>query len=271
MIFYKTVSAGNDFIHINRDELSSGQIESLADLARKLCARKSGIGCDGLIIYQIEPKSIQFRIFNQDGSEAELSGNGMAGLASLMFFLGKSEKGIDLKTISGNKQIKLLKREGNRFNLMVEIGNPDFDNRAFFPFLEEEKLEYSYKNERFYPLSVGNPHIVILLSDKIPNDELAHRGSMLENASIFPQRTNVEFVLFKNENQCSVYFYERGVGCTQSSSTGSAAVFAVLQRLNQINNRLCIQTGENTAIISGKDMIFIENSTKIMYKGICLT
>lgn len=271
MIFYKTVSAGNDFLHIDVKELnapdSDGQV-SRGHLAGHLCQRKTGAGADGVVYYNIGEKGVDFEIFNRDGGEAELSGNGMAGLSALLFYLGKFKDQVTLNTRAGQKRHQLLQREKNNFKLKIEIGEPDFCNTDFFPFLEKKKMEYTHKTIRFHPVSVGNPHAVVLLDRELPDETLNQMGEMLESANIFPQKTNVELIFYKNEENCRLFYYERGVGRTLSSSTGSAAVFAVLQKLKFIRNRLFINTPEGKIKIYGKGSIYIENFTKIVYKGI---
>jgi len=304
MIFYKTVSSGNDFIHVNVDDAgdaAAGKSEK-GKLARRLCQRQSGIGADGMIFYRHDHAgetmsvSADFEIFNRDGSEAELSGNGMAGLAALLFYLNQSGAGITpglhshviLDTKVGKKKIRYLNHEHNKYRLEIEIGEPDFRSRLFFPFLENEKNKPGYLHQgiTFYPVSVGNPHAVVVLTEAVPDEELARMGLLLEKAGIFPSGVNVELVAptgtgpvdYEKGEHFRIFFYERGVGPTRSSSTGSAAVFAVLQKLRLIHRCLTIPvTGPGTGCpgdavkIVGKPTVFIENTTEIVYKGVYLS
>jgi len=297
MIFYKTVSSGNDFIHINVDECSAAGDKAAhnmtrANLAQKLCKRQTGAGADGVVFYKI-PDSldfVDFEIFNRDGSEAELSGNGMAGLAAVLFYLHKFNPGDDvvLNTKAGRKRISYLHHAENKFRLKIEIGIPGFQDSDSFPFLQANskkdgsKDEYFYEGIGFYPVSVGNPHAVVVLEENVPDEKLEQLGKKLGYAPIFPHKANVEFVIgtggpadYEGGEHFRIVFYERGVGRTLASSTGSAAVFAVLQKLESINDTLIIPgaagTGENVNV-SGKKKaaIYIENSTEIVYKGIYL-
>jgi len=277
MIFYKSVSAGNDFIHI---ESPAGKPVSKEKLTQDLCDRLSGAGADGAVFYQVRDDggSADFEIFNRDGSQAELSGNGMAGLSALLFYLDKFNNRVVLHTKVGDRRHELVERKGNTFRLKIEIGEADFFRQDFFPFLQKDRICYEHRDVAFYPVSVGNPHVVIILEKGKSEKEMIPIGKMLESANIFPQKTNVEFVLGppldilsgKIEPGCRVFYYERGVGPTQSSSTGSAAVFAVLQRLGIVSERLSIKTSTEELLIFGKNQIFIENYTKIVYKGIYL-
>ncbi|MCI0470763.1 MAG: diaminopimelate epimerase [Candidatus Aminicenantes bacterium] len=275
MIFYKTVSAGNDFIHIAADEIER---VSRGSLAAAICERNGGAGADGVVFYKIRPDrgAVDFEIFNRDGSEAELSGNGMAGLSALLFYLGEFTQQVVLHTRSGRKNHELLARNENKFRLKIEIGEADFSRADFFPFLQENKVCYEHEGVTFYPVSVGNPHAVVIPGQQLSFEEITATGKRLESAPIFPQKTNVEFVLpagktsgmYENGADCPVFYYERGVGHTQSSSTGSAAVFAVLQRLGLVKNRLTIAAGSDKIKIYAEEKIYIENITKIVYKGI---
>jgi diaminopimelate epimerase len=284
MIFYKTVSAGNDFLHIDVEDLAefvktnSGRALGVTDISKTsrgrlalcLCQRQTGAGADGVTFYSVGEQEVQFEIFNRDGSEAELSGNGMAGLSAVMFHLGKFKDRLVLNTRTGRKTHDLLARDGANFKLKIEIGVPDFHNTVFFPFLEPGKSVYTHGNIHFHPVSVGNPHAVVLLEKELPDDCLERMGKELEGAGIFPNRTNVELVFFRGHEDCRVFYYERGVGRTVSSSTGSAAVFAVLRKLGYImaGEDLTIATPAGKIKIYGNDSIGIDNYSKIVYIGL---
>jgi diaminopimelate epimerase len=326
VIFYKTVSCGNDFILIDRDEYQSAvsPLITKGQLAQRICSRHTGAGADGVVFYKISPGTpgtpgttpVDFEIFNQDGSEAELSGNGMAGLSALFFYLNQSgdQDYVVLNTKAGPKRNTCLQREKNKFRLKIEIGTANFQNHDFFPFLsvsckslqKKQAFEMTPPKERhqadrewvggatpfemtppkeryqgitFYPVSVGNPHAVVLVEEDITADRAGQIGQMLEGAPIFPYKTNVELVLptggepvdYEKGENFRVVFYERGVGQTHSSSTGSAAVFAVLQKLNLITHTLTIPYPDDCIKISGKNKIYIENYTEIVYKGVYLS
>jgi diaminopimelate epimerase len=308
MIFYKTVSSGNDFIHVNMGDAGDVGDLGLADnikkgeLAQQLCQRQTSIGADGMVFYKDKNAgettfwSADFEIYNRDGSEAELSGNGMAGLAALLFYLNKPNRKIThnlhnqviLNTKVGKKRINCLYHKDNRYQLKVEIGVPDFRSRRFFPFLEKEKNKpgYDYQGTTFYPVSLGNPHAVVVLEDTAPEKELVRLGMLLEKAEIFPSGANIELVVptgtgrvnYERGEHFRIFFYERGVGPTKSSSTGSAAVFAVLRKLGLINQCLVITINSQcrgcpgeTIKIFGKQAVYIENFTEIVYKGVYLS
>ena len=179
----------------------------------------------------------------------------------------------------GSRRIDLLARRGPVFQLDVEIGRPDFSRRRFFPFLKAGQERFSCAGLEFYPVSVGNPHAVVLCRERLAPGRLAALGEKLESHPMFPERVNVEFVHFSNADpppvgtaalrppSCRVFFYERGVGVTQASSTGSAAVFAVLRRLGKVRDRLTIDCGAEKIAVSWKQGIFVHNFTRLICRG----
>lgn len=273
MIFYKTSTSGNDFIIVDRVEFDKlGKNKSI--FAEEICDKNKGTGADGVIFFSSGKKIFNFSIFNSDGSEAEISGNGMAGLAAMLFSTGESKEQIKLKTGAGIRTIRLIAKEGNGYRQEVDMGLPEFNEKKFFPFLTPGKKEYEYKGTRFFPVSTGNPHAVVFLQ-KHPAEieELEITGRELESGDIFPERTNVEIIFpidrnnFEDIPVIETFFYERGAGVTPFSSTGSTAVFSVLHDLGIAGDSIKINTTEDPVLISLKEKIFIESYTKIVYKG----
>jgi diaminopimelate epimerase len=168
----------------------------------------------------------------------------------------------------GSRIVEIIEKEGPLFKLRIEIGVPDFQKTEFFPFLEEDKIQYRYQDIDFFPVSVGNPHAVVFLTGSFSESELLAMGKNLAEAPLFPLGTNVELVHPDIEKSIRVFFYERGVGRTQFSATGSSAVFAVMRRLNKIRASLLIRTPVENVEISGSEEIFLENFCKMVYKGI---
>ncbi len=272
MIIYKTSTSGNDFIIVSRSDLE-GSVENIPEFAKKICNAKTGEAADGIVIFSSDNDIIDFSIFNSDGSKAEISGNGMAGLSSVLFSLNNSLKDLYLRTKAGVRYIQYKGYDKDKFLLEVDMGLPDFNKEKFFPFLIPGKKDYEYRGTHFFPVSTGNPHAVVLLQNNDTNiSKLKTTGMELESAPIFPEKTNVEFVFpidSVNNNDTPViktFFYERGAGVTSFSSTGSTAVFAVLHDLGIIGNSIKIETSSEPVLIYLKDRIFIESRTKIVYK-----
>lgn len=265
MIYYKASSFGNDFIVVEGEALPEGMAKG--DLAREICDRRRGVGADGVVYYRPLKHKAWFEIFNRDGGAAELSGNGMAGLAAVLLQRRLVAPPLVLQTGVGRRRVVLLERRGPVFRLDVEIGRPDFDARPFFPFLDGRQGAYRAAGAEFHPVSVGNPHAVVVCRKLPAPARLASLGEKLEGQPLFPKRVNVEFVQVLGAGNCRVYFYERGVGPTQASSTGSAAVFAVLRRLGLVGDRLLIEHEPEPIRLRWQDGIHIGIVTRLVGRG----
>lgn len=227
--FVKTQALGNDFLLV---EHTSSVPPDCAELARRMCDRHFGIGADGLILWEPRPKLFKLRIFNRDGSEAECSGNGLRCAAAYFFNSEHWEKDeIRLETMSG---LYALRRVGREYE--ADMGEPRLAP-ADIPFVPPAMMERVVN----YPLaadgaliaitacSTGNPHCSTFV-DELNDSYVEKIGPLLERHPAFPHRTNVEFIHVLNDREIEVAFWERGVGATFASGTGScgATVAAVL-------------------------------------------
>jgi diaminopimelate epimerase len=219
------------------------------------------------VVYDPALDGIGFSIYNRDGSRAEISGNGMAGLGALLFYQGAFSSRIRIHTAVGPRSVQLVERQSERrFRLQVEIGTPDFSPRPHFPFLKPGMTVYRWKEWVLHPVAVGNPHAVIILDEYPGAGALDALGDEISRLDIFPDGVNVEFVRDIRDNRCRIHFFERGAGRTPLSSTGSAAVFAVLDRGKKITGPLTLTGLKPPVCIFRKKSIYIENTTEILYK-----
>lgn len=227
--FIKTQALGNDFILTERGSIPEG---SLSGLARKICHRNFGVGADGLIYWNLNDDIFDLRIFNCDGSEPECSGNGLRCAAAYLIESGRwPNPQIQLRTVSG---IYTLTRIGEEYE--ADMGVPELrpERIPFVPKKPIEKvidypLDVDGETVRISACSTGNPHCSLFMTDL--DEKVIHRlGSKLEHHSAFPNRTNVEFIRVINEKELQVEFWERGVGPTYASGTGScgATVASIL-------------------------------------------
>ena len=227
--FAKTQALGNDFILV---ELRLLPDDEYSDLSKRICDRHLGIGADGLIVWGEGHDGFDLRILNMDGSEAECSGNGLRCVAA---YLVKSERAdrdvIRLRTVSGSY---LLRAVGDRFE--AGMGRPRLGSREI-PFLAptplEQVVDYPLDIDgnrlRITACSTGNPHCSVFV-DSIERRAIETLGPKLERHPAFPNRTNVEFIRVMNRHEIEVGFWERGVGETFASGTGScgATVASIL-------------------------------------------
>ena len=229
--FVKTQALGNDFLLV---EQTVNIPADYPGLARKICDRYFGVGADGLIIWKRVGDIFPIRIFNRDSSEAECSGNGLRCMAAYLIETGRwPENEIRLETVSG---IYTLYREGSQYS--ADMGVPQLTPDRI-PFISPAKtpiervLNYPLQaNDHLFSISAcstGNPHCSLFV-DELDDSFIDRVGPMLERHPAFPHRTNVEFIRVLNHREIEVAFWERGVGRTYASGTGScgATVASIL-------------------------------------------
>jgi diaminopimelate epimerase len=227
--FIKAHALGNDFILVEANEAVP---LNYPDFAQRICNRYFGIGGDGVILWDRVGDIFKIRIFNQDGSEAECSGNGLRCMAAYLMQSGRwANDEISLETISGSYT---LRRVGQEYE--ADMGVPHLAPQDI-PFVPAKPVERVVN----YPLSAaahtfaitacstGNPHCSLFV-DKFEDAEIERTGRLLERHPAFPNRTNVEFIHVLNDREVEVRFWERGVGHSNASGTGScgAVVASIL-------------------------------------------
>lgn len=273
--FAKYHALGNDFIVVaslvlerNRGgrRLGSATLNltsrsSLSRLARSICERHTGIGADGLLVLlpaKDGRHEARVRVFNADGSEAEMSGNGIRCAAAHLFSTSRSPQSMQLETMAGVKTVVLRNWSETRIHhrkttvLQVDMGRPVLEP-AKIPFRSTDSkapvvafpLRTPKRTVAVTVTSMGNPHCSVLVNDFETADWMG-LGREIERHELFPNRTNVEFVRVISRNEIEVRYWERGVGMTQSSGTGSCAavVASVLNGLTERNVRVRTLAGD---------------------------
>jgi len=250
--FTKFQGFGNDYLVFEAEQLAA--VDDLGSFARRICNRHYGAGGDGVaIVQQSEPPAVaggpataggpdadfRVRIFNPDGSEAGMSGNGTRCAAAYLFFHGLwSQSLLTLQTRNGVKRYHLLGRDNGSLRFRSELGQPRFDS-ASIPMTTDKPLERVID----YPLAVdgltlnvtalqmGNPNCCIFV-DSFDEVDWRRLGPLVENHAQFPERTNVIFIRVRNAREIEERIWERGVGETESSGTCSCAavVASVINR-----------------------------------------
>lgn len=226
MKFVKMHGLGNDFIMIN--DLQQ-EIKDYSGLALKLCDRHFGIGADGLIaILPSAEYDLKMRIFNADGSEPEMCGNGIRCFAKFVLdegIINKEEMRIE--TLAGLRVPRIIKKDGKVKGIEVDMGEPTL-SREKIPVSGEgsqavnEEITIDGEAMRFTAVSMGNPHCVIFV-DTLEGFPLERIGAKIETHLLFPRRTNVEFVQVVNERELKMRVWERGSGRTLACGTGACA------------------------------------------------
>jgi diaminopimelate epimerase len=230
--FTKAHGAGNDFLLTWMEDAPS---IGLSEIARAICARHTGVGADGWMLVDASEPSI--RLFNADGSEPEISGNGTRCAAALLYHTGKTSGGsVNIRTGAGVKELRLMEHSGRLYTFEMNMGQPKGGEVHPIP-TELGTVDATI-------LDVGNPQAAILAPEFPAN--WRELGAVIENHPMFPNRTNVSFVRVLDEHTIDVVFYERGVGETMSSGTGStgAASAAILRGLAKSPVRIVTQAGD---------------------------
>jgi diaminopimelate epimerase len=216
--FTKASACGNDFLIIDAAHAPA----DLAAISRCLCSRHNGVGADGVEwLFPDTDADVFARLFNGDGSEAEISGNGTRCVAAeLCARTGKEQ--IIIRTGAGLKTCRLTGRCGATFEFETDMGQPAIG--------EQVSIETVLVRAAGMNVSMGNPHFVIFV-DTFPSD-WQRDASLIGALPLFPEGTNVEYVVVRGPSEIEIRLFERGVGETESSGTGScaSAVAAIASR-----------------------------------------
>lgn len=260
--FDKMQATGNDFIVLNYLEEKLEYSYKL--LASFLCNRHFGVGADGiLIIEKSKIADFKMRIFNNDGSEAQMCGNGIRCFAKYVYEKELiTKENFCIETLSGIKNVK-LKVEGKTVeDILVDMGKPEFnfDKIPVIVLTDEYKNKETIKVDdyEFYPISVGNPHCVCFV-DNVDEINIEKIGKKVENYKFFPNRTNVEFVQIIDSNNIKVRVWERGVGKTLACGTGACAAAIVSNKYKSTNSELIVD------LLGGKlKVVYEDNEIKLI-------
>ncbi|MEA4850536.1 MAG: diaminopimelate epimerase [Paludibacter sp.] len=242
MKFTKMHGTGNDYIYVN------GLVETIenpAEFAIQYSDRHKGIGSDGLVmILASETCDFRMRMFNADGSESEMCGNASRCIGKYVYDKGLTNKTtLTLETLAGVKALQLFIGADQKVEkVTVDMGEPILD-AALIPVTSDKNRvinePLAFNSEIQYNIttvSMGNPHAVIFTTDILQLD-LPKIGPVIENATIFPRRTNTEFIEVLTNNHVKMRVWERGSGETMACGTGACAS-VVAGVLNGLISRL---------------------------------
>lgn len=273
--FTKMQGLGNDYVYIDCFTKEQ-EIKEPSYLSKIISNRNFGIGSDGLIlICKSNVADFKMRMFNYDGSEAEMCGNGIRCVGKFVYDKGLTKKEtIKVETLSGIKTLKLNIKNNEVDTIKVDMGEPilepqkipvNFDKQPVKD-LEIKVLDRKYK---FTCVSMGNPHAITFI-DKIDEIDIRKYGILIENNKYFPKKTNVEFCEIKDRNNIKMRVWERGTGETLACGTGACAAL-VAAVLNEYTNRTVI-----VELLGGKlqiqwdekdNHIYMTGSAQIVFEG----
>ena len=227
MKFTKMHGCGNDYIYVN---CFTEKIEEPSVIAKKVSDRHFGIGSDGLIlICPSETADFKMRMFNADGSEGKMCGNGIRCVAKYVYDNGMTDKEvITVETLSGIKTLQLAVSEGRVQAVTVDMGSPVLTPSQIPVKCEGDRMinqPVSVGGKEYYItcVSMGNPHAVVFTEEEVTALNLEKIGPLFENHEIFPDRVNTEFIHVIDEKTIDMRVWERGSGETLACGTGACA------------------------------------------------
>ncbi|MDD6794241.1 MAG: diaminopimelate epimerase [Clostridiaceae bacterium] len=263
MEFTKMQGIGNDYIYFNCMEK---EVENPSELSIKLSDRHFGIGSDGIIL--ILPSKVadfRMRMFNADGSEGEMCGNGTRCIGKYVYDKGLTDKKIvTLETLAGIKTLKLNVEHGKVVSVEVNMGKAIIDSKKI-PVVSDkdtvinENVVIDNNSYNITCVSMGNPHCIVYM-DNIDDLDLEKIGPKFENNPIFPEKVNTEFVEVIDGKTLKMRVWERGSGETLACGTGACAVTVA-----SVLNNYCKQDDEITVKLLGGDLKLKYLSNGLVY------
>ncbi|MDR0612591.1 MAG: diaminopimelate epimerase [Dysgonamonadaceae bacterium] len=227
MKFTKMHGAGNDYVYV---DCFRERVDNPAELAVRISDRHKGVGSDGLVLIMYSDTcDFRMRIFNADGSEAQMCGNASRCIAKFVYDRGYvNKKIITMETLSGVKILELLPENCEVHKVKVDMGEPVVETSKIPVKWHEETLinqtvDFGVEKYAVTCVSMGNPHAVIF-TEGIDRLDLEKTGSKIENHPMFPERVNAEFVEIVSPTRARMRVWERGSGETLACGTGACAV-----------------------------------------------
>lgn len=242
--FTKMQGLGNDYIYINN---ITNNIKETSELAKIMSDRHFGVGGDGIIL--IEKSDIadfKMKIFNKDGSEAEMCGNGIRCVGKFVYDKGLTNKtNISIETLAGIKKLRLNILYKKVKTVEVDMGEPILE-ASKIPMLSDAcpvknlKINVDGKGFIFTCVSMGNPHAITIVKN-VDNFNVKEYGKLIEHNKLFPQKTNVEFIEIINRHNIKMRVWERGTGETLACGTGACASVVACNLNGLVDNKVDVE------------------------------
>jgi diaminopimelate epimerase len=225
--FTKMHGLGNDYVYMDAIHQT---IENRSSLAKFVSDRHFGIGSDGLIlICKSDVADFKMSMFNSDGTEAEMCGNGIRCVGKFVYDKGMTNKQIiTIETLAGIKTLKMTIKDGKVEKVRVDMGEPILEPDRI-PVIAKENpvknldLKVENRDFKFTCVSMGNPHAITFINEDVKDFDIHKYGEIVEIDPAFPKRTNVEFINIVDRNNIKMRVWERGAGETLACGTGACA------------------------------------------------
>jgi diaminopimelate epimerase len=265
MTITKAHAYGNDFLFVDRDAVSGRDVPALA---RQLCARHTGVGADGLIVYSFTSDGATMRLVNADGSPSELSGNGLRCLAALVMRDRERQPGagsgalteVRAETDAGERRLTLTSRADDRYMFRAAMGHPTA--------VTQETLEVAGESLPVVTLGIGNPQCVAVMASLPDRERFNRLGPGLATHPRFPAGTNVEFAVVTRPDLVNILIWERGVGPTEASGTGACAAAVAAMTVGGASRDVDVTAPGGTQRVEWNDHgVFLTGWAEILFEA----
>ncbi len=281
--FTKMQGIGNDYVYI---DCTKKELEKPEKISQIVSDRHFGIGSDGLIlILNSKVADFKMEIYNADGSQAEMCGNGIRCVAKFVYDKGLTEKTkLKIETLAGIKELELNVENGKVKTVKVDMGEPILEAEKIPVYIDEKmkaegitptsviknlKLEAYNQNFTFTCVSMGNPHAITFIDD-VEKFDVKKFGSVFEVAKAFPKKSNIEFVEIIDKENINMRVWERGSGETMACGTGSCASVVACILNNKTSNKVKVHLlGGELYIEWNKENnhIYMTGPAEIVFEG----
>jgi len=257
--FVKASACGNDFLLIDSSIVEGALVPAdLAAFTQRICHRHEGVGADGVEwMYPHASADLEIRLINADGSEAEISGNGTRCVAAYVYAERQKEK-VTIQTGAGLKTCLLTGRNGSEYEFEVDMGEATV----------ERELAVGSRADvvRGIPVSMGNPHFVVFVKRFAKNWQM--RAREIQRSSKYKNGVNVEMVITGGRHDVEVRFFERGVGETQSSGTGSCASAVAAMTVGKAESPVRVHAPGGTQTVRREgNSVFLRGTARLVCRG----
>jgi diaminopimelate epimerase len=255
--FTKASACGNDFLMVEGAHASG----DLGALSRRLCDRHRGVGADGVEwLFPDAEADVKARLINADGSEAEISGNGTRCVAAeICSRENKTE--VVIRTGAGLKTCRIIGREGGRqgstFEFETDMGRPEVGGQL--------SIETMWVRALGTRVSMGNPHFVIFVENF--QDGWQRQAALIGTQPQFPQATNVEYAVVRGRNEIEIRLFERGVGETQSSGTGSCAAAVAAIASGRVASPVTVIAPGGAQTVRWESRVYLRGPATLVCRG----
>ena len=282
--FTKMEGLGNDYIYIDCTKKTEQEINNISKLASKMSDRHFGIGSDGLIlICKSDIADYKMKMYNQDGSQAEMCGNGIRCVGKFIYDKGLSNsKHLTIETLAGIKTLDLIVEKNKVSNITVNMGKPIMQEKLI-PCIADTKNENKLINNKishvivnaldktfdFTCVSMGNPHAITIVKN-LDNFDVKKYGKIIECDKHFPKKTNVEFIEIIDDYTIKMRVWERGAGETLACGTGASAsvVACILNGVIKNDKEIKVKLLGGDLHIKWDDYVYMTGPARIVFEGI---